>query len=583
MSTTLEAYRQIRGAVPSRMLRWNLYGAGIENFGRDGSPELVETPTYGPNELLVRHDACGLCYSDTKVIALGAEHPRLVGRDLAVDPVTLGHEVCCTVVGVGENLRNRFHFGERYVVQADVFYHGKSMAYGYVFRGGLSEYGVIPHEMIDGDEGCYLLPLKPTTGYVEAALIEPWACVVAAYGIRHRETPKPGGRFLLVLGEGWDSIRLTGLWEGDIRPKEVVLMPWQGASIENIHSALSTRGIQGRIVSWQEVVGENANAYLETLGSFDDIVLAGCLAPEVVEKVCALPSDGGVVVFALEKPIARKIELDVGRIHYNRRFYVGAPDLDISKAYKEERTAELKAGGAAWFVGAGGPMGQMHVQRAIQLPQPPALVVVTDRHDERLDSLKARFGELALQRGVELIARNVRSLTEEEQAEWLLHLTNGRGFDDIVSLVANPNSLEFAANLLARGGWFNIFAGVPRGTMIGVDANRIAKEGCRFIGSSGSSLADMRETLNRVERGELNTNASLAAIGGMEAARDGLLAVREGRFPGKTLIFPHIHTLPLTALTDLRETLPSVYALLENGKFWTKAAEEELFRLKLSV
>ena len=101
-NTKLEQYRSANDEIPARMLRWHLYGAGLENMGKQGEPEEVSVPSYGPDELLVRQDACGLCFSDTKVIALGANHPRMTGRNLAKDPVTLGHEVSCTVVGVGE-------------------------------------------------------------------------------------------------------------------------------------------------------------------------------------------------------------------------------------------------------------------------------------------------------------------------------------------------------------------------------------------------------------------------------------------------------------------------------------------------
>src|SRR5438132_9956857 len=114
----LDAYREGRQPLPNRMLRWHLYGAGLENMGRAGKAEEVSLPAFGPDELLVRQDACGLCFSDTKVIGLGEKHPRMTGRDLSKDPVTLGHEVSCTVVAVGENLSERFHAGERDVVQA---------------------------------------------------------------------------------------------------------------------------------------------------------------------------------------------------------------------------------------------------------------------------------------------------------------------------------------------------------------------------------------------------------------------------------------------------------------------------------
>lgn len=161
---TLDEYKAAKMPLPKTMLRWHLYGAGLENMGRDEKPEEVVVPSFGEDELLVRQDACGLCFSDTKVIGLGPNHPRMTGRDLAKNPVTLGHEVSCTIVGIGEMLVGRFEIGQRFVVQADVFYQGKSMAYGYAISGGLAEYSVIPKQIIDGDEGCYLLPLRPDTG-----------------------------------------------------------------------------------------------------------------------------------------------------------------------------------------------------------------------------------------------------------------------------------------------------------------------------------------------------------------------------------------------------------------------------------
>src|SRR5258708_19297520 len=120
------------------MLRWHFYGEGLDSL----EVEEVDVPTCGPDELLVRQDACGLCFSDTKVIALGPNHPRMSGRDLKKNPVTLGHEVSCTVVGVGENVKGHFEIGDRFIVQADVFYQGASMAYGYAISGGLAGYSV---------------------------------------------------------------------------------------------------------------------------------------------------------------------------------------------------------------------------------------------------------------------------------------------------------------------------------------------------------------------------------------------------------------------------------------------------------
>ena len=156
MPDKLEQYQhdtQVEG--PNEV--WPLYGAGLENLGRDGKPIEVPLPPYGPDELLVRHDACGLCFSDIKVITLGQKHPRIF-RDISQDPIVLGHEVTMTVVGVGENLRDQYKVGDRFIIQADIFVKGVGYAYGYMIQGGLSKYGVIDQRILNGDDGNYLDP-----------------------------------------------------------------------------------------------------------------------------------------------------------------------------------------------------------------------------------------------------------------------------------------------------------------------------------------------------------------------------------------------------------------------------------------
>ncbi|MBA3870524.1 MAG: alcohol dehydrogenase, partial [Anaerolineae bacterium] len=62
--------------------------------------------------------------------------------------------------------------------------------------------------------------------------------------------------------------------------------------------------------------------------------------------------------------------------------------------------------------------------------------------------------------------------------------------------------------------------------------------------------------------------------------RDGLQALQDAVFPGKVVIFPHIKEFPLTALSDLKDKLPTVYAKLENG-LWNSEAEKEFLRVML--
>ena len=87
--------------------------------------------------------------------------------------------------------------------------------------------------------------------------------------------------------------------------------------------------------------------------------------------------------------------------------------------------------------------------------------------------------------------------------------------------------------------------------------------------------------LDKTYSGELSPARSVAAIGSLSAARDGLLAVKNATLAGKVVIYPNIKELPLTTLPELKDKLPSVYAKLNERKEWTNEAEEEFLRLML--
>ena len=143
-------------------------------------------------------------------------------------------------------------------------------------------------------------------------------------------------------------------------------------------------------------------------------------------------------------------------------------------------------------------------------------------------------------------------------------------------------AIEQAAEMAAGGGVVNVFAGLARGTQARIDLNPVAQNGVRYTGTSGSSIDDLRHMRDLVESGQLSTNSSVAAVAGLEGVAAGLMAVAEGRFAGKVVIFPNLsQPLPLTPLADLAQSLPTVHARLDEDGLWTKAAEDELLRVML--
>lgn len=572
MPDILSEYKQGRRPLPVVNKLWPLYGAGLENLGRNGQLIEVPMPDYGPDELLVRHDACGLCFSDIKVIKLGEKHPRIF-RDIRREPIVLGHEVSMTVVGVGEHLRDQYRVGDRFIIQADIVYQGVGYAYGYMLQGGLSQYGVIDQRVLNGDDGNYLIPVQPDTGYAESALTEPWACVIAAYRLEYRTGLKPGGvTWIIGSDHSRTSYTMSAGFEAAVRPAQLLLTNVPADLAGWLRREAAQLGIP---------VHEASDPSRPPVTPVDDLILLDP-SPEVIEAASPHLAEFGVAAILADAPLPRRVDIDMGRIHYNRWVYVGSQSTDITRAYRDVPVrAHLKPGGRAWFVGAGGPMGRMHVQRAVQLPkgEGPSVIVNSDVSDLRLSELCTSFAAEAEAKGIQWVCLNPTD--KETYAQVLTDFQAQGGFDDIMMLVPVPAVIAEAAAYLAPRGVMNVFAGVGRGTMVNLDLSDVYMKDVRYIGHSASRIEDMREMLFQVETGKLSTNRSVAAVGSLEAVRDGLQAVIDTAYPGKIVIFPHIRPMPLTALPDLKHSLPTVYARLHAGREWTKEAEEEFLRLML--
>lgn len=577
----LDRYRSGTGPLPERIKGWQMHGTGFDAFGREGGPDELPLPTYGPDELLVRIDAVGLCASDVKLITAGSQHPRIFERDLASDPTIPGHEVSLTVVGVGDERREQYQIGQRFIVQADVFYRGENTAFGYALPGGMTQYQVIGKEMLEGDEGSYLLPVDPATGYAEAALTEPWACVVAAYRIEPRATMQPGGFcWLIGLPDALcDTYLFDALPESSERPTTIV------------HTGVTGR-LRGLLESRQDctrwslppgVLNDLGRVTREITGDhgWDDIIILGTPPPDFAQSLAAGLARHGALCIVATRPMEGRTTLDVGRVHYDFTHYLGGAGPSLAAAYRAGRArSELVPGGRLWIIGAAGPMGQMHVQRALEHPAPPALVVGSDVDSARLSWMMEHLGPLARERNVEFVALNPTELSPEELETRLRGLAP-EGFDDVVVTAPVGALAGQGWDYLAPGGVLNIFAGVPRGTTAEIDLTGVYLRDQRIVGSSGSRVADLRDTLDATQRGELATNRAVAAIGGINAVREGLEGVKTGRFHGKVVIFPQIDRFDLTPLDQLGERLPEVAGRLAADGSWTREAEEALLEALL--
>jgi L-sorbose 1-phosphate reductase len=310
----------------------------------------------------------------------------------------------------------------------------------------------------------------------------------------------------------------------------------------------------------------------------DDIVLLGA-DPDIVEKVSPKLDRFGILALIADEPMTRKVSTDVGRIHYQRWLYVGGTDPDVALAYsKTPLRSALKKGGKTLYVGSGGPIGRMHVQRAIQFPDPPAVIVCTDVSDLRLNDLYISFKDEAKKKGIDFICLNPTN--KDAYAAGMAPFMQDK-FDDVIVLAPVAPVIADSATYLAKAGVMNVFAGVGRGTMVNLDLSEVYLKNIRVIGHSGSELEDMQLTLEKVLSGELETNRAIAAIGSLSAGKDGLQAVKDTTYPGKIVLYNHIKEMPLTSLPEFKEKFPTVYAKFRNGREWTNEAEIEFLQIML--
>ena len=570
MGAKYKAYRSLNYKLPQTSLGWNLYGAGFENMGKNGQPEAFPVPEPGDDQLLVRIDSVGICFSDLKVLKQGRNHPKLYNRDMTVEPTRLGHEVSLTVIKVGKNLADKYQVGQRLAVQPDIYQQGKSTAYGYTVPGGLIGYHLIGAEVLETDEGACLLPIADEMGYAESSLLEPWGCVMAAYTQRRRLSPKAGGT-MWIIGQPGDATAFT--CSQALAPATVILTD-APASVKQIFSATGAKIVErnGLAVSDYESLSKELTGGL----GFDDIIILNPASASAVGEIARHIARRGTCNLVGTRPLDGLVEVDLGRLHYDYIAFVGTNGFDIAASYGEARNrCELRPGGATVFVGAGGPMGQMHVQRSLEKPDGPKLVIATEISDERLQTLDEMFTPLARQHGRTILFFNPNS-SKQSFYDFVMEATKGQGADDVVVSVPVAQLMEEADTVLKADGMLVLFAGVPNGTMGKVQLSNVYLSNAQYTGTSGLTINDQKLVMERRLSGTLSPGRSVAAIGGLETAAEGLQAVLDSKYPGKVVIFPQITGLPLMSLKELPEKLPEVAAKLGENLMWTNEAEEAL-------
>ncbi len=519
----------------------------------------------GSHQILAKVEVVGLCFSDLKLLKQFTGHVRKGPVVSGIEPEALqqipsyvpnekptvpGHETVVRIVEVGPGV-TKHRPGERYLVQTDYRWlrtASSNAAFGYNFEGALQEYVLMDERAITSPDGeSMLIPASETRSGSAIALVEPWACVEDAYATKERTTIQQGGQMLIVVEAELPEGRLGSLFKRYGTPGQIT---W-----------VSKSGPPANLTV--PVVRAREHEDLDD-AAFDDVIYFGSNAGTVEELFPKVAAHGILNIVLCGDRFSRPVTTMVGRVHYGGIRIIGTTDSDPAGAMKTvPKTGEIRHGDKINVVGAGGPMGMMHVIRNLCQGVEGVSVYAGDVDDNRLATLTKIAQPLAESNGLEYVAYNAKQPPADEE------------FGYAVLMAPIPELVAAAVQSAAHHGIINIFAGIPATVTGKIDLNTYIEKRLFFIGTSGSTLDDMKLMLSKVESNRLDTNVSVAAVSGLAGAVDGIRAVENRTIAGKIVVYPQCRDLPLIPLEELATRKPEVAACLQDG-LWTLEAEKKL-------
>ncbi len=168
--------------------------------------ETFELPPIKEDEILVKIISDSICMSTYKAAEQGTAHKR-VPKDIAENPVIVGHECCGDIIEVGAKWKDQFKAGEKFGFQPALPGVIATPGYAYRYLGGNATYGIMPNEVMEGN--C-LLPYHHDA-YFYGSLAEPMSCIIGAYHAQyhtqmgcyvHEMGIREGGCMAILAGVG---------------------------------------------------------------------------------------------------------------------------------------------------------------------------------------------------------------------------------------------------------------------------------------------------------------------------------------------------------------------------------------------
>ncbi len=274
--------------------------------------EEVETPRIGPDEVLVKIRACGLCSTDVwKAMYHEAKPGSVLGHEASGEVVETGSSVVSLRVGDRVAVYHRAECGACYYCK-----HGQeTLCNQYrqqsIFPGAFAEYIRVAPRLVQ--KSIIKIPNEMT--YEEATLIEPTACCVRAVS----KCRVSSDDSVLIIGDGPLGL-LNAQVSKSMGASIVILSGHHDPRVE----AAKRFGADYAFNSKKTSVKERVMELTEKRGA--DVVIVAVASTEAVQKSIDLVRDGGrICVFGDFRDVPQpNLSLDLKPIVHNSVSLLGS-------------------------------------------------------------------------------------------------------------------------------------------------------------------------------------------------------------------------------------------------------------------
>lgn len=175
---------------------------------------------------------------------------------------------------------------------------------------------------------------------------------------------------------------------------------------------------------------------------------------------------------------------------------------------------DIQPGESVAIVGAGGPIGLMHLQLALKQGASP--VIAIDLSDNRL--------EIASQLG----ASEIINPTKHDALESVRARTNGRGVDVAIESAGDLDAWSMAVNLVRKGGRIQWFGGLPSGTEISLDTVRVHYDELTIFGVYHATPLTFERAFNMILEGVVDIRSLITGELPLSKLEDALTMMSKG-------------------------------------------------------